>query len=629
MAVCFLTLASCGEGEALLFPPAAELVVAEVLEPEAAAGVTLLEQGLIRVVDEWGNGVPGVPVDFRVEAGGGTVFPSQRETDGAGVVRIEGWTLGTDVGENVLLVRIEGLDEIRIRVQTRPGSPARIEVEGGAGQEGEVGQPLPILPEVRITDVHGNPIPGVEVRFTPEPPAGRVARSSVLTDEQGRASSGAWELGTEAGPQVLRVSTGGVPAVFLEATAQPGPASSLVGIGGDEQEGGFGEALRRPLEVEVRDSFGNPVPGTTVRFIPAPGSGSASPGQSTTDGGGRANTTWILGPSATEQILRAEIPDVAQVTFTAKGQTTPRREFRIEYEFLSQVSPRHEASLMAAARRWEEVITGNLASVRLNVPAGRCGANSPALSNRRVDDILILVTLRNLGSSTVLGRAGPCAIRWRGGLPALAILELNTTLLDLMDQSGILEDVVVHEIAHALGFGTLWGPQFTNLLRNPSRVFGVGADTHFAGPQAVTRFLGILGGTGGISGQAVPVENEIGGEGTRDAHWRQSVFQNELMTGFISLGGSNPLSTVTVASMADLGYRVDYSRAEPFSAPFAAPFREEGPDQIVELGHGHTHADGYVHLHDNIYQAPVHVINDEGRIVLTLDPDSPQLGPRR
>jgi hypothetical protein len=61
------------------------------------------------------------------------------------------------------------------------------------------------------------------------------------------------------------------------------------------------------------------------------------------------------------------------------------------------------------------------------------------------------------------------------------------------------------------------------------------------------------------------VEN-TGGAGTRDGHWRESVFGNELMTGFYN-SGPNPLSAVSAASLRDLGYVVDDSRTEAFTLP--------------------------------------------------------------
>ena len=62
---------------------------------------------------------------------------------------------------------------------------------------------------------------------------------------------------------------------------------------------------------------------------------------------------------------------------------------------------------------------------------------------------------------------------------------------------------------------------------------------------------------------SVPVDN-TGGAGTRDAHWRESIFTSELMTGYVGPGAHLPLSRLTVASLADLGYQVNMEAADPF-----------------------------------------------------------------
>ncbi len=54
----------------------------------------------------------------------------------------------------------------------------------------------------------------------------------------------------------------------------------------------------------------------------------------------------------------------------------------------------------------------------------------------------------------------------------------------------------------------------------------------------------------------------MGGAGTRDSHWRETVFEKELMTGFIG-GADNPLSKVTSRSLVDLGYVIDDATADP------------------------------------------------------------------
>ena len=101
----------------------------------------------------------------------------------------------------------------------------------------------------------------------------------------------------------------------------------------------------------------------------------------------------------------------------------------------------------------------------------------------------------------------------------------------------------------------------------------MGANTSnptFKGTNAKKEY-GILKGTGPV---AVPVEN-TGGAGTRNGHWREMVFKQELMSGFIA-AANNPLSKVTAASLKDLGYAVDMNAAEPYVLPNLLQMAERG-----------------------------------------------------
>ena len=132
-----------------------------------------------------------------------------------------------------------------------------------------------------------------------------------------------------------------------------------------------------------------------------------------------------------------------------------------------------------------------------------------------------------------------------------------------MEADGTLVDVITHEMGHVIGIGTIW--------EDKGLLAGVGTNNpRFTGKNA-KRAYGKLRGSGPT---AVPVEN-TGGAGTRDGHWRESVFKNELMSGFISESG-NPLSRLTVASLKDLGYRVKLSAAEPYSLPNLQIIAERG-----------------------------------------------------
>ena len=60
------------------------------------------------------------------------------------------------------------------------------------------------------------------------------------------------------------------------------------------------------------------------------------------------------------------------------------------------------------------------------------------------------------------------------------------------------------------------------------------------------------------------MEGSTGSAGTDNSHWRETDFDDELMTGFLDRNVPEVISATTIASMQDLGYGVALSRADPF-----------------------------------------------------------------
>jgi hypothetical protein len=197
-----------------------------------------------------------------------------------------------------------------------------------------------------------------------------------------------------------------------------------------------------------------------------------------------------------------------------------------------------------AATRWAQLIVGD-------VPDVNDGGTI-------IDDITIDATAPSIdGRGGVLGQSAPTAFRVGSNLPFKGFMEFDSADLAQLQTDGQLTRVILHEMGHVLGFGTIWSTE--------GLIAGAGTtDPRFKGPNATAQYNAIFG----TSGSSVPVEGG-GGAGTEDSHWRESTFDNELMTGYLN-GGSNPLSKVTVGAMADLGYAVSYSAADPYARPASA-----------------------------------------------------------
>ena len=215
--------------------------------------------------------------------------------------------------------------------------------------------------------------------------------------------------------------------------------------------------------------------------------------------------------------------------------------------------------LSEAARRWAKVIVGDLPGVTDD-------------DGTVIDDVLIDAAARDIdGPGGVLAQASPSAFREGAGpagkLPYRGLIEIDLDDLASLRANGQLLDVVTHEMAHVLGFGTMWEQE--RLLTDAGS-----SNPRFTGPVAAAQYNLLFG----RNDSSVPVESD-GGPGTHDTHWRESVFGNELLTGFVD-DGRNPVSRVTVGSLADLGYVVDLVAAEAYAAPGRPP-----PGPIVGVEH--------------------------------------------
>jgi hypothetical protein len=238
--------------------------------------------------------------------------------------------------------------------------------------------------------------------------------------------------------------------------------------------------------------------------------------------------------------------------------------FTITVRFVGGLTQSQMDAFATAADRWVKVIVGDLPDVRIDDEA--------------IDDVLILAKGEVIdGTGGTLGQARITHLRQPGkapwaSLPARGEMTFDQADLASMEVGGTLVDVITHEMGHVLGIGSLW--------RRKGLLAGEGTDDpRFTGSATLTEYQKLGGQSDGV-----PVEN-TGGPGTREVHWREHDFGNELMTGFVNRA-HNPLSRVTAASLGDLGYQVDMDAADDYELPAVKGLAEVAfrvPCQEVEV----------------------------------------------
>lgn len=244
---------------------------------------------------------------------------------------------------------------------------------------------------------------------------------------------------------------------------------------------------------------------------------------------------------------------IAEATGTAIIRNDDSGEvpgFQITVDYSGTVRQSIQDACDWAAARWSQVITGDLP----NVWDSQRGVF--------VDDLRITVQEGLLGGGDApggaLANAGPDEFRpGTTGLPWSA-----SAGIDPYDASNLqLRNIVLHEFGHALGFGISGAGAPTFYSR-----FVVGDG--FTGTNALREYRSRFGNTDA----SVPLETG-GGPGTAGAHWRETVFRTEVMTGYSEAAGvAMQLSAITAGAMQDIGYQVNYLAADTYVAPLRSSF---------------------------------------------------------
>jgi len=593
-------------------PPAA-IAKASGDQQIAPVGVALFEPVTIKLTDAFGNDVEGGSVSFAVTGGGGSVTPAQATTGDDGSAQAT-WTMGAGLGVNTLSATVSDLSPVEFTataaaakadlepsaIVTSPANPTALqafEVSTTVTNVGYLSAGAGVQVQLLVDGVEAatSALPALavgaasEAAFTVGPLAAGTHALSIVVDAGGTLDE--WDESNNTVQHTTEVPvttliTAGTPVPNLSAPDSVEhlftlevPASSP-GTLEVTLSGGTGDAdlyVHRGDRPAHRDDYecqsGNP--DTTERCV----INAAEPG-----------TYHIL-------IFAWTAYSGTSLLATTGGPVIP---YDIELVFIHHGTAAQDAVFEAAAARRMQILPGDISDFDFSLSprdADLCIQGQPLL-NGIVDDLRIYVDIIEIdGPGQTLARAGPCFIRGLGYFPIVGMMQFDSADLDALAATGGLLSVVLHEMGHVLGIGTIW--ELKELLHNPSLPSNVGADTYFSGPRAIAAF-DAAGGSTTYNGNKVPVAN-TGGEGSADSHWRESVLDAELMTPLFNSGRPNPLSTITIESLADLGYTVDITQAEPYSMVFPSPARAQLSGPVINLG-------------GDLRQGPIWVMDGKGGV---------------
>ena len=455
-----------------------------VLVAGATSGVvgqTVSPAPTFEIRDEQGGRMGGVAFTVTVAGGGGSVTGAPTSTLGDAATSVGTWTLGTTAGPQTLRVETSGVTPLTITVTGLAGAAAGASsASGPLSASGTVGAVAVIQPSIRVVDAFGNAVAGVSVNASVSS-GGTISAPNAVTDANGIASAGVWTLGPIAEEQTARLTASGAPAVVFRVAAEAGPAANAVATVQLITNGGVGQNACIQPTVRVTDAFGNGIPGVVVAAVASAG-GSVAAANPVTNASGTATTgAWTLGGDAGDYSVTMTPPVGIPVTFTATAAVSA---YTVCVRYVGGVpSAAIHAAFHAAALRIGQVIVGDVADIAANNLdyATVCQLPGAPVLNETIDDLLVFAVIGPIdGPGNILGGAFPCLVRTVGFLPLLGDMLFDVADLNQMVANGTIGDVILHELLHMVGIGTIWGPPpALNLVTG----FG-GPDPQFTGGTA-------------------------------------------------------------------------------------------------------------------------------------------------
>ncbi|PYG34422.1 leishmanolysin [Pelagimonas varians] len=312
---------------------------------------------------------------------------------------------------------------------------------------------------------------------------------------------------------------------------------TMVAVSGD----GRGDPDPEPDPAVVEDNDPDPAPEPVVQpNTPAAptdmgrssGATAGTPYDSPrTPAPGDDNAVYGRAPDATPEV----IPDSGPVTTYTSGGAAAT-SYNVTIDFTGTWTTQLQAAFIDAADYLSTIILADIPDV--------------IVDGLPVDDITITATLEAIdGVGGTLGSAGPRDVRFDGTyLASTGAMTFDSA--DASNQFGIgnWETIVLHEMLHAMGFGTLWsymGLTSGSVASGDMRFTGVNASETY-----LIEFPGVAASDLG-SALGVPIETD-GGAGTAGGHWDEVLFDTEIMTGYVD--PDSFVSDMTIAALEDMGY---------------------------------------------------------------------------
>lgn len=262
---------------------------------------------------------------------------------------------------------------------------------------------------------------------------------------------------------------------------------------------------------------------------------------------GRVPTGYQCGTCKNEPIIVDEPIDLCSTDLcSATDSTSPKSTYDIRMKLV--IDPQDLNVFKKARSRWSQIINSDLRDqvppvIKQRLP---CGTYP-----KRIDDLYICASYQKIDSSGGLwAYARTLYERRSNGFSYVGELVFDLDDMDYIRGKNRLYDLIVHEMGHIIGVSR-------NTFENKNLVTTTGDRCDYIGVNANREYKKIT------NCNAVPMKLDGDDFFSKCQHWDDFCLGNEIMTGFLS-GDTQPISTITIGALNDIGYNVNYNNADPY-----------------------------------------------------------------
>jgi len=257
---------------------------------------------------------PGISVTFSASSKGGSFSNPVAITDDTGTATTS-YTLPDKPGTYTITASSLGYASATFVETATSTGPATLSISSGNKQETPVTTQLPLPLNVKVKDLAGNPLDGIQVSFSDGGVGGTFSAPTATTNSSGIAST-TYMAGTQAGVIAITASVTGIAPVVFKETVLAGPEATLNIYSGNNQTVKPGAKEAKELEVLVQDQYGNPASGNSVTYDDGGAGGSFSMNPATTNSKGIAETRYTAPLTAGTVTITASSGSLSPVIFT-------------------------------------------------------------------------------------------------------------------------------------------------------------------------------------------------------------------------------------------------------------------------------------------------------------------------